>query len=148
MSIFLYYLGQILILLALLALIGIPVSLWEGRKKKKKIEQAFADRDPLDEHTFYEKYFRARAIPSDVVSKVRHILEDELNADMSRLAAEDDFRRNLSFFWKYDSMADVEIVMRLEEEFCINISDAEAEHTSTVLDIVNLVWGKLRPREA
>ena len=148
MSTFHYYLGQILILIALLILLGIPLSLWEGRKKKKKLEGAFAEREPLDAHTFYEKYFRARGVPADIVLKVRHILEDELNADLSRLAAEDDFSRTLSFFWEYDSMADVEIVMRLEEEFGIKITDAEAERTRTVEDIVNLVRGKLRPREA
>lgn len=148
MSTFLYYLGQILILLALLALIGLPLSLWDGRKKKKKIEKAFAGREPLAGHTFYEKHFRARGVPADIVLKVRHILEDELNADLSRLAAGDDFSQNLSFFWEYDSMADVEIVMRLEAEFAIKITDTEAEQTRTVEDIVNLVWGKLRPREA
>jgi acyl carrier protein len=148
MSTFLYYLGQILLLLVLLILFGIPLSLWEGRKKKRKMEEAFAGREPLDEQTFYEKYFRARGVPADIVLKVRHILEDELNADLSRLAAEDDFSRNVSFFWEYDSLADVEIVMRLEEEFGIKITDAEAGRTRTVEDIVNLVWGKLRPREA
>jgi acyl carrier protein len=148
MSTFLYYLGQILILLALLALIGIPLSLWEGRKKKRKLEEAFAEREPLAEHAFYEKYFRARGVPADIVLKVQRILGDELNADLSRLSAGDDFSRNLSFFWEYDSMADVEIVMRLEEEFGIKIADAEAERARTVEDIVDLVWGKLRPREA
>lgn len=115
--------------------------------KKRKIEEAFAEREPLDEHTFYEKYFRARGLPANIVLKVRRILEDELNADLSRLAAEDDFSRNMSFFWEYDSMADVEIVTRLEEEFGIKITDAEAKQVRTVEAIVNLVWGKLCQRE-
>jgi acyl carrier protein len=148
MSTFLYYLGQALILLALLALIGIPLSLWEGRKKKRRMEKAFAGREPLGERTFYEEYFRARGVPADIVLKVRRILEDELNADLSRLAAEDDFSRNLSFFWDYDSMADVEIIMRLEEEFGIKIADTEAGQARTVDDIVNLVWSRSRPRES
>ncbi len=76
---------------------------------------------------------------------MRKILEDELDADLSRLSVEDDFSQNLSFFWAYDSMADVEIVTRLEEEFRIKITDAEAGRTHTVEDIVNLVWNKLSP---
>jgi acyl carrier protein len=67
---------------------------------------------------------------------------------MSRLSAEDDFSKNLNFFWQYDSMADVEIVVRLEKEFDIKITDVEAERTKTVEDLVNLVWLKLQQRAA
>jgi acyl carrier protein len=140
----LYYLAIILLLLFVFA---IPLSMWENRARKKKLETAFAGRASLDEQTFYERYFRSRGVPADVVVKVRRILEDELDADLSRLAAEDDFSRNLSFFWEYDSLADVEIIMRLEEEFGIKIANDEAGQTKTIEDIVNLVWKKLRSRE-
>ena len=36
--------------------------------------------------------------------------------------------------------------MRLEKEFDIKITDAEAERTTTIDDIVNLVWFKVRER--
>jgi len=148
MSTTLYYLGMIIGGFTLLIVLGIPLALWEGRAKRKKMELAFAGREPLSEDSFYERYIQSRGVPANVVVKIRRILEDELNADLSRLSAEDDFSRNLSFFWEYDSLADVEIVMRLEEEFSIKITDAEAGQTRTVEDIVNLVWRKLRPREA
>ena len=64
------------------------------------------------------------------------------------LSANDDFKKNLSFFWEYDSMADVEIVIRIEKEFSIKISDHEVWETFTVEDLVNLVWGKLQQRAA
>jgi acyl carrier protein len=83
-----------------------------------------------------------------VVSKVRKILEDELYADLSRLAAKDDFSKNLSFFWQFESVANVEIVVRIEEEFEISIADPEAEQTQTVEELVNLVWRKVRQRAA
>jgi acyl carrier protein len=139
------WLFQALTGIAILAAIAIPLGLWQERTKRKKIEEAFADRQPLDERAFYERYFESRGVPFFVVSKVRKILEDELDADLSRLSVEDDFSKNLSFFWHYDSMASVEIVERLEEEFRIKITNTEAGQTHTVEDIVNLVWSKLRP---
>ncbi len=143
-----YWLTQIALLLGLVIVIGIPIWLWQSKAKRKKIEETFGDRQTLDERTFYERYFQSRGVPFFVVSKVRQILEEELEADMSRLSAEDDFSKILSFFWKYDSMADVEIVVRLEKEFDIKITDAESEQTKTVDDLVNLVWLKLQQRAA
>jgi acyl carrier protein len=143
-----YWLTQFALMIAILIVIAIPLWLWESRAKRKKIEEIFAGRQPLDQRTFYERYFQSRGVPFFVVSKVREILEEELNADLSRLSAEDDFTKNMSFFWHYDSMADVEIVIRLEEEFDIKITDIEAEQTSTVEDWVNLIWLKVKQRAA
>ena len=124
------------------------MSIFQSRAVKKKLEAAFAGREPLDEQTFYEKYFRARGVPADVVIKVRRILEDEFDVDLSRVSAEDDFARNLRFIVDYGSLDAVEVVMRLEEEFDIKISDAEAEYTTSIEGIVNMAWNKLRQREA
>ncbi len=148
MSTILSWLGQIAILITVIVVIGAPIWLWQSRARKKKIEEVFGNRQALDELTFYEKYFESHGVPFFVVSRVRKILEEELHADLSCLVAEDDFKKNLSFFWQFESMADVEIVVRLEEEFEIKISDAEAEHTHTVADLVNLVWSKVRQRAA
>jgi len=76
------------------------------------------------------------------VSGVRRILEEHLDADLSKLSATDDFSTNLAFFWRYDSMADVEIVLALEKEFGIEITDEEAAAARTIRAIVNLVWNK------
>jgi acyl carrier protein len=45
-------------------------------------------------------------------------------------------------------MASVEIVVRLENAFDITITDSEAEHTTTIDDLINLVWSKVRERAA
>ena len=42
------------LLIGVFLVIGIPMWIWQSRAKKKKIENVFADRQPLDEHTFYE----------------------------------------------------------------------------------------------
>jgi acyl carrier protein len=124
------------------------MALLDSEERTKKIQAAFAGREALDERTFYERYFINRGVTEDVVGRFRRVLADELNADMSRLRAEDDFERNLSFFWEFDSMADVELIIRLEEEFGIKIKDTEAQQASSVADMVELVWSKLRAREA
>jgi acyl carrier protein len=136
------------ILVGILLAICIPLALFAERKRKRKIEAAFAGRESLAEQTFYEKYFQSQGVPFFIVMNVRHILEDELDADLSRLSAEDDFTRNLSFFFDYDSWANIEIVVKLEKEFQITITNAEAQATHTVEDIIHLVWAKLRQREA
>jgi len=132
-------------LIAILVAFGIFMSLREAKAKQGKIAEAFSGRDPKTEQQFFESYFLSEGVPFSVVSGVRRILEEHLDADLSRLEAVDDFSKNLGFFWNYDSMADVEIVSALEKEFSIKITDQEAAATRTVREIVNLVWGKKRP---
>lgn len=124
------------------------MSIFQSRTVTKKLDAAFAGREPLDEQSFYEAYFRSRGVPSDVVTTVRRILGEEFDLDLSRLSAEDDFARNLSFIVDYGSLDAVEVVIRLEEEFDIKITDAEAQNTTTVDGIVNMVCDKLRQRGA
>jgi len=121
---------------------------YESEQRRKKIEEAFVGRKPLDPEKFYITYFMKKGVSLEVVEGVRKILEEQLYADMSRLTAEDDFSKNLSFFWDYDSMADVEIVCAIEEHFGITISDSEAEKAHTVRDIVNLVSAKVEKENA
>ena len=148
MSTVLHWLGSLALFIGTVVVIGVLVWIWQSRAKEKKIENVFAGRPPLDERTFYETYFESRGAPFFVVNKVRQILEEELGADLSRLSAKDDFAHNLSFFWDYESMASVEIVIRLENEFDIKITDAEAERATTIDELINLVWSKVRERRA
>jgi len=115
----------------------------ESRAKEKKVQEAFAGRESLTPEAFYDRYFLGLGFAPEVVSGIRKILEEHLGADMSRLRAEDDFSKNLSFFWDFDSMANVEIVLAIEEHFEIKIADPEAERTHTVSELVQLVSGKV-----
>lgn len=116
------------------------------RQRRKKIEKVFENRQELDERDFYERYFESKNIPFYVIKKIREILEEVLEADLSRLSAEDDFAKNLNFFWQEDSMADVEILEKLEEEFEIKFdqSDFKDIQTTSVNDIVDIVWRKVK----
>ena len=71
-------------------------------------------------------------------------MERVLDADLSRLSGEDDLFRDLGFFWEYESMADVLLVIELEKEFGIKFSDEETKAMRTVRDIVEGAWQKYR----
>jgi acyl carrier protein len=104
---------------------------------------AFEGRESLNPQQFYERYFEQKGVPFHIVEKIRTILEDQLSDDMSRMQEHDDFTRELRFFWAFDSMASIEIVLAFEEAFDIQIADAEAERIRTVSDIVFLVYAKI-----
>jgi acyl carrier protein len=115
----------------------------ESRRRDRKIDEAFEGRESLNPQQFYERYFEQKGVPFHLVEKIRTILEDQLSADMSRMQGQDDFTRELRFFWAFDSMASVEIVLAFEQAFDIQIADAEAESIRTVSDIVFLVYAKV-----
>jgi len=115
----------------------------EFRAKERKVQETFAGRESLTPEAFYERYFLGLGIAPEIVVGIRKILEEQLGVDMSRLRAEDDFSKNLSFFWDFDSMADVELVIAIEEHFQIKIADPEAEKTHTVSELVQLVSNKV-----
>lgn len=114
----------------------------EKEQKRKRLEQCFASRERLDAVAFYDSYFAAQGIPPEVVIGVREVLESILEADLSRLRDSDDFSRNLSFFWDFDSLADVYVVKALEDRFGISIDDAEASRTTTIRQLIELVHSK------
>ena len=113
------------------------------KTQESELETAFKDREPLTTNEFYIKYYKEKEIPFHVVNGVKHILESELDADLSRLKNKDDFSQNLSFFWDFDSLADVAIVVSLEKYFSIKIEDSEAENMHTIDDMIYFVTNKL-----
>lgn len=129
----------ILLCLAALVLAIVRLDSW---RKRRMIERAFLGRASLSPEKFYETYFLKKSISLQVVVGVREVLETQLSADLSRLVDADDFSKNLSFFWSFDSMADVEIICALEARFENEISDEEALNARTVDDIVGLVQKK------
>lgn len=136
------------IALAAVAIVAIVVFVaWmvrrDARLQAKQLEEAFAGRESRSPQAFYDRYFWGLGIAPEVVFGIRQILEQQFGADLSRLQAEDDFSKNLSFIWDWDSLADVEILVAIEERFHINISNAEAEKTHTVLELVRLVADKV-----
>jgi acyl carrier protein len=133
-------------LLGIVCLIAaLAAFVWADKKLlKRRIETAFAGREPLSDEQFFARFFHASGVRSDVSSKVRRVLAEQLGQDLSRLQSSDDFTQNLKFLFDADSMANVEIVLALEECFHIKITNEEAQAMHTVEDIVLVVHGKLR----
>ncbi len=150
-----------LIAIALSILVGLAISLpmiWFGRKHgafedkyiisrkefEAKMEEAFHGRPSLSPDEYYKAYFAKLGIPKDIPIRVRRIFEESFEADFSRLKDDDDFSKELRFFWDYDSMIDVEIVVSLEKEFKVDISDEEAAQMKTIRSIIETIWNKTK----
>jgi len=132
-------------LIALIVFISISIYFFiENKKTNDKLNNLFLGRESLTNEEFYEKYFKSKNTPEYIVHGVKRILEKEFDTDLSKLQAEDDFSTNLSVFFALDSMADVEIVLSIEKEFNIKITDKEAEETHTIRDIINLIELKIK----
>ena len=72
---------------------------------------------------------------ASVDEKVKHIIVEQLGVDEEEVKAEASFVDDLGA----DSLDVVELVMALEEEFGLEISDEDAEKLSTVQEAVNYI---------
>lgn len=71
-------------------------------------------------------------------SKVKEIIADQLEVAMEKLSMETTFEDIDA-----DSLDIVELVMALEEEFDLEISDQEIENIKTVGDVVKYIDSKM-----
>lgn len=72
---------------------------------------------------------------SNIEDKVKSIIMEQLGVDDDEVTAAASFTEDLGA----DSLDQVELVMALEEEFNIEISDEEAEKIKTVQDAVSYI---------
>lgn len=76
---------------------------------------------------------------ADVFERITKIVVDRLGVEESAVTLEASFKDDLGA----DSLDVVELVMELEDEFDMEISDDEAEKIATVGDAVNYINGKI-----
>ena len=76
---------------------------------------------------------------SQVQSKMRDLLVEELGLDASKINDKATFEEDL----EVDSLGVVELLMALEDEFGVRIPDEEAENITSVGEAVDLVIAKL-----
>ena len=73
--------------------------------------------------------------PSEIESKVKEIICNQLEVSPEQLRPEASFIDDL----KADSLAVVELVLALEEQFKIEIPDEDTEKIKTVGDAINYI---------
>ncbi|MBA2874024.1 acyl carrier protein [Thermaerobacillus caldiproteolyticus] len=76
---------------------------------------------------------------TDVLERVTKIIVDRLGVEESQVTLEASFKDDLGA----DSLDVVELVMELEDEFNMEISDEEAEKIVTVGDAVNYIKSRM-----
>ncbi|SEM47072.1 acyl carrier protein [Mesobacillus persicus] len=76
---------------------------------------------------------------AEVLERVTKIIVDRLGVDEAQVSLEASFKDDLGA----DSLDVVELVMELEDEFNMEISDDDAEKIATVGDAVNYINGKM-----
>jgi acyl carrier protein len=72
---------------------------------------------------------------SETFDRVKTIIVDRLGVDESKVAMASTFKDDLGA----DSLDVVELIMELEDEFDLEISDEDAEKISTVGDVVTYI---------
>ena len=73
-----------------------------------------------------------------IFDKVQNIVAEQLSVEKEQVSLESNFADDLGA----DSLDQVELVMALEEEFDIEISDEDAEKITTVKDAVSYIATK------
>jgi len=74
-----------------------------------------------------------------VLERVSKVIVDRLGVDESEVKVEASFREDLGA----DSLDVVELVMELEDEFDMEISDEDAEKIATVGDAISYIESKI-----
>ena len=78
-------------------------------------------------------------ILATVLERVSKVIVDRLGVDESEVKLEASFREDLGA----DSLDVVELVMELEDEFDMEISDEDAEKIATVGDAISCIESKI-----
>jgi len=76
---------------------------------------------------------------AEIEQKVKAIIADKLGVDESKVVPEANFQTDLGA----DSLDTVEMIMKFEEDFNIEIPDEEAQKIATVGDALAFVEKKL-----
>ncbi|MCM8784210.1 MAG: acyl carrier protein [Candidatus Omnitrophica bacterium] len=79
----------------------------------------------------------------EIVEKVKSIVAEQLGIKKEEIKETSSFIDDLGA----DSLDTVELVMALEEEFGIEISDEDAEKIRTVGDAIKYIEGKIQPKK-
>src|SRR6266481_5741232 len=94
-------------MLALLTMAATGVLAWivfrAGFYIAKVRRSRFRNRPPLEDESFYERYYNSSGLQKSIVIALRHELASALDIEASRLLATDRFQKELSVVrgWEY-----------------------------------------------
>ena len=131
-----------LVLLTTAVAISVFGMLLNDRVLRSRVRKRLSTRPHLSPSDFAATYYRQRE--ADVAKRVRRVLDSvaaDLGLDLSGSQPSDDVVKDLSFD-DLDSMATVDLVLALENEFNIKITDTEAASMRTVGDIIEFITRK------
>ena len=77
--------------------------------------------------------------PENISNTAKRIIAERLKVSEDQIADDTNMARDLGM----DSLAGVEIVMDLEEEFGVEIPDTDAERLATFKQVINYIQKKL-----
>ena len=122
--------------------IGVWFTHRQDRKKKGKLENLFHGRPRRNDRSYAKEFFAETGIPLEVIKSVRKVFTEFLGPEVRDLEPDDDLSGDYALIWDLDSMADVEILVALEEEFGIEFTDEEAVQLTTLREIAEAVQRK------
>lgn len=75
---------------------------------------------------------------NELEQKIRNVIAEKLSVDVAKVVDNAKFIEDLGA----DSLDNVELLMELEDQFGIEISDADAEKILTVKDAIDFITSK------
>ena len=132
--------------ITLLSFVVCTALMWifdSDKKDKLKLAELFSNRAVRSDEDYDRTFFKNSSIDKDVVTQVRRIFIEQLGENYDLLEPDDDWTADYLVIWNLDSFGYVELMMALEEEFEIKISDAEAAEMRSLRDITEMVSAKL-----
>jgi acyl carrier protein len=103
-------------------------------RAERRYKTQLKERKPVVDEELFEAYFSEKEVARDIPARVRAIMAKHMQYPAERMLPDDD----LTFFW-YD-LDGVVVIQELEEQFGIEITEADAERTvHTIRDISHLV---------
>jgi len=124
------------------ALVAVEILL--DHRLRRVVEGSMSSRAPRSDEAFGAAYFPATCMKA--ASRIRRIVGEELEIDISRALPSDRFVEDLRID-DLDSLAAVTIVTKIEKEFGITITDDEAESIITIEQLVYCGASKLDSKQ-
>ena len=116
------------------------------KKTRARLNDLLSSKPERNDQDYFDEFYSGSDVSEEVVSKIRYIFCEQTGIALKSLEPDDDLSGDYSLIWALDSMADVEIVIALEQEFGIEISDAEASSMKSIRDISVIITSKLEEK--